>query len=408
MTSSIHIGIVADDLTGANDTAVQFGTRGWDARIALDEDATLTGQVVAVSSDARPLAEGPAAAATEAAIERLNPTRLYLKIDSTARGSIAAQVTGALGAWQRRYPDAVAVVCPAYPAMARTVEAGEVRVAGIPVHRTAIGTDPVTPVTESSLVARIPNARSATIDEVGSAAPGEILVLDARSPAQLDQFAIRLAELGERVIVVGSAGFAESLARHLPGDRDVVDAPRPSGRSVILLSSLNPVSHAQADALTSFAPDQVRVVTPSGADLGGTTPQAEGDGGVPPAPITLIRTPQDRVAEGDGSAAAAVADALAAVTVSIIEREHPAVVGLVGGDGARAVLRRLGAVALAVRDAAVEGAPLMTIVGGPHDGLPVWTKAGGFGEPDALLRILEHTGALAAPTASPSVKEDTP
>lgn len=406
MTSSIHIGIVADDLTGANDTAVQFGTRGWDARIALDEDATLSGQVVAVSSDARPLAEGPAAAATAAAIDRLNPARLYLKIDSTARGSIAAQVTGALGAWQRRHPDAVAVVCPAYPAMARTVEAGEVRVGGVPVHRTAIGTDPVTPVTESSLVARIPSARSATIDDVASAAPGEILVLDARSPAELDQFAIRLAELGERIIVVGSAGFAESLARHLPGERVVVDAPRPAGRTLVLLSSLNPVSHAQADALAEAASDRVHVVAPSGGELGGTTPLVEGIAA--PAPITLIRTPQDRVVEGDGVAAAAVADALAAVTVSIIEREHPVVIGLVGGDGARAVLRRLGAVALAVRDAAVEGAPLMTIVGGPHDGLPVWTKAGGFGEPDALLRILEHTGALAAPTASPSKKEDTP
>ena len=96
------------------------------------------------------------------------------------------------------------------------------------------------------------------------------------------------------------------------------------------------------------------------------------------------------------------------MTVSIIEREHPAVIGLVGGDGARAVLRRLGARALAVRDAAVEGAPMMTIVGGPHDGLAVWTKAGGFGDSETLLRILEHTGAVAAPDVTRSVKEDTP
>lgn len=406
MTPSIDIGIVADDLTGANDTAVQFGMRGWDARIALREDAELSGQIVAISSDARPLADIPAARATEAAIEHLNPTRLYLKIDSTARGSIAAQVEGALAAWTRRHADAVAVVCPAYPAMARTVEAGQVLVGGSPVHRTAIGTDPVTPVTESSLVARIPNSKVATIDDIPAAAPGAILILDARGQAELDQYALRLAQLGERFIVVGSAGFAESLARHLPGSRESSDVPRPRGRSVILLSSLNPVSHAQADTLRDSRPDVVQVVEPTLADTSavsaaGSTVSAE-------RPVTLIRTPQSRVSEGNGDAAAAVADVLAAVTVSIIEREHPAVIGLVGGDGARAVLRRLGARALAVRDAAVEGAPMMTIVGGPHDGLAVWTKAGGFGDSETLLRILEHTGAVAAPDLTRSVKEDTP
>ncbi len=405
MTPSIDIGIVADDLTGANDTAVQFGMRGWDARIALRDDAEMSGQVVAISSDARPLADIPAVRATEAAIELLDPARLYLKIDSTARGSIAAQVSGALATWTRRHADAVAIVCPAYPAMARTVEAGQVLVGGSPVHRTAIGADPVTPVTESSLVARIPNSKLGTIDDISAAAPGAILILDARGQAELDQYALRLAQLGERFIVAGSAGFAESLARHLPGSRESSDVPRPRGRSVILLSSLNPVSHAQADTLRETAPDVVQVVEPTLADA--STAPAAGSTAPTERPVTLIRTPQGRVSEGNGDAAAAVADVLAAVTVSIIEREHPAVIGLVGGDGARAVLRRLGAHALAVRDAAVEGAPMMTIVGGPHDGLFVWTKAGGFGDSETLLRILEHTGAVAAPDVTRSVKEDT-
>ena len=41
--------------------------------------------------------------------------RVFLKIDSTMRGSVPGQVAGALAAWRTRHPDARAVVCPAYP-----------------------------------------------------------------------------------------------------------------------------------------------------------------------------------------------------------------------------------------------------------------------------------------------------
>lgn len=409
MTSAIHLGIVADDLTGANDTAVQFGTRGWDARIALSMDVPLTGAVVAVSTDARALDGTAAAAATAEAVQRLNPSRLYLKIDSTARGSIAAQVRGAMSAWSTRHPGAVAVVCPAYPAMGRTVEDGEVRVGGVPVDRTSIGSDPVTPVTEASLVARIPNARRGSVDDVATAEPGAVFVLDARSPAQLDQLVLRLAPLGERVILVGSAGLAESLARHLPGERAEAPAPTLEGPAVVLVSSLNPVSHDQLRVLRDEMGEAVRVYQPAVAEL---QMNAAGDANLtPPAPpsaaearVEVIQTPSSRLAEGDGGAAARIADALAQRVSALVGARRPASLGLVGGDGARAVLRRLGATALAVRGSTIEGAPLMSIVGGPHDGLATWTKAGGFGDPRALVTILTLTGALAParfPTEDP-------
>ena len=71
--------------------------------------------------------------------------RLFLKIDSTARGSIDGQVAGALTAWQVDHPDAVAVICPAFPDLGRTVLDGRVLVNGQPVHETAAAADPVTP-----------------------------------------------------------------------------------------------------------------------------------------------------------------------------------------------------------------------------------------------------------------------
>jgi uncharacterized protein YgbK (DUF1537 family) len=62
--------------------------------------------------------------------------------------------------------------------------------------------------------------------------------------------------------------------------------------------------------------------------------------------------------------------------------------GLIGGDGARAALRRLGASAILIVDSVVEGVPVAVIVGGSADGMPVFTKAGGFGDEDTLVEVV--------------------
>jgi uncharacterized protein YgbK (DUF1537 family) len=68
-------------------------------------------------------------------------------------------------------------------------------------------------------------------------------------------------------------------------------------------------------------------------------------------------------------------------------------VGLIGGDGARAALARLGASGIRIEDSVVEGIPRGVIVGGTADGLRVFTKAGGFGGEDALVRAVERMSA---------------
>ena len=64
--------------------------------------------------------------------------RVFLKIDSTMRGSVPGQVAGALGRGARGIPTRARVVCPAYPAMGRTVQSNRLLVHGEPVERTAI------------------------------------------------------------------------------------------------------------------------------------------------------------------------------------------------------------------------------------------------------------------------------
>lgn len=366
------LGLIADDLTGAGDASVQFAKRGCDVLLALDS-STLTESigsldssdvsVIALTTDCRALPNDAAQNVTaEALIALMNAGvgHVFLKIDSTMRGSVRGQVAGALAAWRRRHPNARAVVCPAYPKMGRTVESGQLLVRGEPVDRTAFGRDPVTPVTTSDMSALLPGA-------------SDISVIDAATDGDLTNIAASISAAGPSVIPVGSGGLADAIAAvrtvqlqpddvALQPDRtallqDII-ATRKGSRILVQLSSLNPVSHAQVARLEAAFPD-----------------------------VVVLRTPRER---GNSTA---VAEDLARDFRERARRERWAILGLIGGDGARATLRALGASGIRIVGDLVEGVPLGVVVGGQVDGTPVFTKAGGFGDEDALVRSVERMKA---------------
>ena len=97
MINSDTIGIIADDLTGANDTALQFQQQGATTQILLDtEEEPLNlknTQTWAISTESRNIEPHEAyekvKLATEFFKEKINPDYFYKKIDSTIRGNIA-------------------------------------------------------------------------------------------------------------------------------------------------------------------------------------------------------------------------------------------------------------------------------------------------------------------------------
>ena len=78
---------------------------------------------------------------------------------------------------------------------------------------------------------------------------------------------------------------------------------------------------------------------------------------------------------------------------------------LVGGDGAAAILRRVAADRVVVDSMISTGCPTGSVVGGPADGLRLITKSGGFGQPDALTRIVER---LRSDADTPAVDRPQP
>ena len=108
------------------------------------------------------------------------------------------------------------------------------------------------------------------------------------------------------------------------------------------------------------------------------------DGTADAAPLLLL-APAGQLAGLDSDT---VAQRLGSLAAQAIGATRAAGVVATGGDGARQVLLALGAGGIALVDEVMGGVPLGTLTGGTADGLPVVTKAGGFGTEDVLVRAV--------------------
>lgn len=383
MTSRVVV--LADDLTGAADTAGQFDRAGWTAELQVGPGGPSEAEVVAINTDSRPLEPAAAADAIRTALDKVTVDEgaaLYLKVDSTLRGPVRAMADSLLKATvAARGGEVVAVVCPAFPAMGRTLVDGVLLVHGVPVDKTAVGRDPVTPVRESHVptlldAPLVQLAAEATDAELAASlrGHGSVVVVDARDEADLDRVARAVLALGNEAVAVGSAGLAAHLARRW--------RPVPEGPVLVVVSSLHDASREQAEALAAAG---ARRIQPDAA----TVRDAEAwerfvaETSIDDSDTVLLMGPENDGAAVEPSLVAIRLGELAARLVSI---QRPAGLVIAGGDGALAVLTALSATGIRLDGEVTNGVPLGYLTGGPNAGLPMATKAGGFGTDDILIR----------------------
>jgi uncharacterized protein YgbK (DUF1537 family) len=385
------VGLVADDLTGATDSAVQFAAAGWSAHLlrtaATTPRSARTGPtLLALATGVRAAGDDEAAARTAAAVRTLlgrGCDRLYLKIDSTMRGSVSAQLRGALAAWTERHAGSIAVLCPAFPGQGRTVVDGQVLVDGGPVSLSPAGADPVTPVAESRLDRLVPGATAATLPDLSApTADGSdphraaTVYVDASTDDDLAEIAATLDRLGPQGVAAGSAGLAAAMARQWSSGRLAsTSSIQPSARVLVGVSSMHPVATKSVQRLRTALAER--------ATAG-------------PATVDVITTPAAR------SDAAAIAAAFGDLVAQQLRSGAYDALVLVGGDGAAATLDRIGVTAITVHAALAPGVPIGTIVGGAAAGVRVVTTSGGFGDSDSLLRVVDRLQSICSPGKEPS------
>jgi D-threonate/D-erythronate kinase len=348
-----RLAVVADDLTGAADAAAPFAARGLTVAVALGEDLP-DADVVALVTDNRGRPAAEARARTHRAVHRVRDAELlFVKIDSTLRGQVRADVEGALAAWDT----AVAVATPAFPAQGRVVRDGALLVHGEP-----------------------------TVPQVAALFPDGVEVVDAASHDDLVAVARRIA--ASTSVAIGSGGLSRALADVLtPAPRSRTADPRPAERQygsnvrsvLVVVGTPHPATRAQVGSVGGVP------VTTAAAAVSALRAGKR----------AVLTCAPDGSVEPESPAAAALAAGLAAAVVAVFDAEPGTGLVLTGGTTALAVACALGATELRLHGEVVAGLPLGELVMGPHR-VPVVTKSGGFGAPDALNRAADALEALEA------------
>jgi uncharacterized protein YgbK (DUF1537 family) len=430
--------ILADDLTGAADAANSFRSERRRVRVAFTEgtpwDASLEPDVVQVfDAETRALHPDEAGRRIAWAASPLAPRsgsiRIFKKGDSTLRGNVGIEIETALRVLGRP----LGVFAPAFPAHGRAVRGGRLFVNGIPVTQTSYASDPRAPVRADRVADVVRETTDLPVHEVGldavRAGPARlagmlrtlavsrgIAVCDAERPQDLEAVASAVGD-SSAFLPCGSDGLARALAavwgeRAGPPPRrlNAKRALRVAGLSrrrchdvLVAVGSVNPTAHGQLAVLRTAG--GIPIVLLRARRLADAAARmAELNRGREEAArcrrrILAVAVSAERVGARARKAPRFEED-LARVGLAWLESRAPDAPGAVGfvctgGDTALALVRALGARAIWPEGEVLPGVPWSRIEGPPKAMLLV-SKAGGFGEPAALLdavRFLIDGGA---------------
>jgi len=410
----LKVAVIADDLTGAADTGIQF--RSIVAPVYLISHADVAharfdpqAAALAVYSNTRAVA-GPLAAAKVAAtardLGRLRPKRVYKKIDSCMRGNVGAETDALLEQLTLR----ASFIAPAFPEQGRTTVHDIHLVHGVPVAETEMGRDPVRPVNTSRLSdlvatqSRLPVGRvdldtlraggtllAAEVDRLISGGKRHI-VIDATERDHLDAIVDLHLHEYPATLLVGSAGLAHSLAERLSTGTapEIRSHAAGHGHLLFVCGSSSQRLHMQVDRLVEtddfdrcpFDPDML-------ADAERRRERAESVKAVRRrlGASNVVLQIRPSLNGTPKFAAEAVLDGLSEIVGGVVQGTPPGGLFLSGGDTANAILNLIGARAVRLEEEVLSGIVRGTLVGGPLDGRSVVTKAGAFGQPDALSRL---------------------
>ena len=404
--------VVADDLTGASDTLVQFlpcseraivfpSLRGFE-RAVRDGEIPHGSVAIGVNTESRHLPPRKAARrvlrAHRAAL-RLDPRLLFQKVDSAMRGNPGAE----LAAYRCATASRNVLMTPAFLPSRRTVKDGVLFVNGVPLSQSEVSADIRTPMDDSSVAIVLHRQTDVSVSHLSvttlcgskiaalaaiEQAPDGIIVADAECQENLDLLARLVFAAKLEHAVSGSAGLAGSLSRLLPPIPPAVRqavAPRCLA-TLVIFGSPHPVAVAQLhSAAACFGaierqPDVLGM--PRGiAALADQLAVDLADSG-----IAMLTAPGS--SSNERLDPSAVAAALSRIAVHMMKRGLAGAVVVSGGDVAAAVCKALRVEWIELNQQVYPGAPLGLISGGIGNGLTIVTKSGAHGDEQGLTTIL--------------------
>lgn len=330
--------IIADDLTGAMDSAVAFADRSFRVMVGLSVESlpellTQGVDVVAISTGTRETKPQIAAQVMHQLTSQLKDFQgiILKKVDSRLKGPIFEEISALSAEFSRPL-----FACPAIPKMGRLVSNGHLFGSGVG--------KPISISATLGLPAEVPEIRSEA--DIDSALPEDLT----------------------SVIFIGAAGLAGALARRLSGtNRPNCPTPKLPAPSLWAVGSRDPITMEQLERLSTIS----RLEAPNGKI-------AE----IPVAPLSLIQMTDGEDAVDGHIASESFSRALGRA----ISRDQWASLFASGGETASAILSQLGVTTLEVMGEILPGIPMARTISGAKR-LVIATKSGGFGPPDTLLQL---------------------
>lgn len=386
MDAARRVLIVADDLTGAMDTAGPFAQQGLATVVvahplSCDPASVAAADVVALNTESRHLSADAAAKKVAACASHffsgLPFAVAFKKIDSTLRGNVVTETLALMRAGGR----GSALVAPAFPAQGRTVSGSVVHVNGTPLAQTSFAKDalsppPLQPLTEVFGAAHKAPKVSSWRNGDAPPPPGSVVIVDAQTDADIAASLDSVAQRLDDTLLVGSAGLGNALARKLrPAHKRTNSAPTADGPIIYVVGSRAPQSRAQVERLRA-QPGTLVLPAPNGDP--GPLPAMEAVG-----QVVILAVPDPVAGEGD---AVQVAKGLSRAALAAVRTSGSRVLVATGGDTAVALLQASACAALEVMGDLMPGIPYARL---SLDGAPLWlvTKAGGFGDAETFVEL---------------------
>lgn len=408
--------IIADDLSGACDTAVQFSNSGFKT-IVINNLASLqkicpTFDVVAITTNSRDLPPSEARGKIkEVALSLSNIPNgvIYKKIDSTWRGNIGVELETMLNELDLKF----VLICSAYPSNKRIGLGGYLLVDGQLLHHTAMANDPGSPIKEGFLPALLQKQTNLPVRLISLQAIEKgvqyvrnfildhlkagpcLFIADAIEENHLDILSqISLQDMPKH-IYAGSAGLSAAILR-----QDQKNHQKEKYLPVLtVVGSVNPNSNLQIDELIKkysvkeiYIPWQnlfyyneealydftkeILATLRRGEDLVIRTSRTASD-------VGLVE------GEENYEIANTISLGLKNFMAGILGNVELSGIMVTGGATALQLLEVTKAEGIEVMKEIEPGVPLGKIVGGKLNNLSIITKAGGFGSRNIFCNGIE-------------------
>jgi D-threonate/D-erythronate kinase len=348
--------LIADDLTGALDTAAQFTGRIGPLPVLLDRTTAAPEGSYALNLSCRDGDQKTAVACTRDSLHCYSGADLaFKKIDSLLRGHWAAELAEVVQSGMFRR----IMLAPSVPAHGRLTRGG-LQMLGQPSGDPVLIKDIAAELQRQGVSSR--------------SADCEIVVLDAESDADLNAIAKRYAN--ERATLwCGAAGLARAIAQEPPRAARPLNQPH-----LVIVGSRHSVTLRQLEVLGGERPGLLTPMAAEPSFVGRVRTTLETFGCcvvLPALPSGLTELEAaEHIARG----------------VELLSGRLPPLGGLtvIGGETFAGVCRVLKATRLSVEGEFLHGVPASRMESGLWSGTFCASKSGAFGEPDWLLEHLNQ------------------